>query len=110
MLGWKKHKLESIPRRNISNPIYADDSTLMAESEELKNLLMKVKGERENSWLKAQLSENKDHGIRSHHIMANEWKNIGNSNGFYFWRATKSLQMVTPAMKLKDACPLEEKL
>ena len=47
MLGWKKHKLESIPRRNISNPIYADDSTLMAESEELKNLLMKVKEESE---------------------------------------------------------------
>ena len=47
MLGWKKHKLESIPRRNISNPIYADDTTLMAESEELKNLLMKVKEESE---------------------------------------------------------------
>ena len=50
-LGWKKHKLEiKISRRNINNLRYADDTTLMAESEELKNLLMKGK---EESWLKA---------------------------------------------------------
>jgi len=48
MLGWKKHKLESIARRNINNLRYADDTTLMAESEEeLKSLLMKVKEESE---------------------------------------------------------------
>ena len=50
--------------RNINNLRYADDTTLMAESEEeLKSLLMKVKKESEKSWLKAQHSENKDHGI-----------------------------------------------
>ena len=68
-----------IARRNINNLRYADDTTLMAESEgELKNLLMKVKKESE-SWLKAQHSENKDHGIWSHHFMANRWGNSGNS-------------------------------
>ena len=51
------------PRRNINNFRYADDSTLMAESEELKSLLMKVKEESGKSWLKAQHSENEDHGI-----------------------------------------------
>ena len=53
-----------IARRNINNLRYADDTTLMAESEEeLKSLLMKVKEERERkSWLKAQHSENEDHG------------------------------------------------
>ena len=60
-----------IAGRNISNLRYADDTALMAESEEeLKSLLMKVKGERK-SWLKAQHSENEDHGIRSHHFMGN---------------------------------------
>ena len=69
-----------VTRRNINNLRYADDTTLMAESEqELKSLLMKVKGESEKSWLKAQHSENKDHGIRSHHFMANRWGNSGNS-------------------------------
>ena len=53
-----------IARRNINNLRYADDTTLMAESEEeLKSFLMKVKEERVKSWLKAQHSENKDHGI-----------------------------------------------
>ena len=61
-----------IARRNINNLRYADDTTLMAESEEeLKSLLMKVKVESGKSWLKAQHSENKDHGIRSHHFMGN---------------------------------------
>ena len=56
----------------------------MAESEEeLKSLLMKVKEERE-SWLKAQYSENEDHGIRSHHFMAYRWGNNGNSDRLYF--------------------------
>ena len=44
-MGWRKHKLESIARRNINNLRYADDTTLMAESKELKSLLMKVKEE-----------------------------------------------------------------
>ena len=60
-----------IARRNINNLRYADDTTLMAESEEeLKSLLMKMKEERK-SWLKAQHSENEDHGIWSHHFMEN---------------------------------------
>ena len=62
--------------RNINNLRYADDTTLMAESEEeLKSLLKKVKEESEKSWLKAQHSENKDHGIWSHHFMGNRWGN-----------------------------------
>ena len=67
-----------ISRRNINNLRYADDTTLMAEiEEELKSLLMKVKVEWK-SWLKAQHSENEDHGIWSHHFMANRWGNNGN--------------------------------
>ena len=67
-------------RRNINNLRYADDTTLMAESEkELKSLLMKVKEESEKRWLKAQHSENEDHGIRSHHFIGNRWGNSGNS-------------------------------
>ena len=69
-----------IARRNINNLRYADDTTLMAESEEeLKSLLMKVKKESKKSWLKAQHSEKEDHGIRSHHFMGNRWGNSGNS-------------------------------
>ena len=55
---------------NINNLRYADDTSLMAESEEeLKSLLMKMKVEKWKSWLKAQHSENEDHGIQSHHFM-----------------------------------------
>ena len=62
-------------------------------------------------WLKAQHSENEDHGIWSHHCMANRWGNSGNSVRLYFFfLAPKSLQMMTAAMKLKDAYSLEEKL
>ena len=73
-----------IARRNINNLRYADDTTLMADSEEeLKSLLMKVKEESEKE-LKAQHSENKDHGIWSHHFMGNRWGNTGNSVRLYF--------------------------
>ena len=83
----------------------------MAESEEeLKSLLMKVKEKNKKSWLKTQHSNNKVHGIQSHHFMANMWGNNGNSDRLYFGGLQKSLQMVTEAMKLKDACSLEEKL
>ena len=61
------------------------------------------------SWLKAQHSENEDHGIWSHHFMGNRWGNSGNGVRLFFW-ASKSLQTATAAMKLKDACSLEEKL
>ena len=72
-----------IAGRSINNLSYVEDTTLMAESEEeLKSLLMKVKEETENNWLKAQHSEKKDHGIRSHHFMGNRW---GNSVRLYFF-------------------------
>ena len=74
-----------IAGRNINNLRYADDTTLMAESEEeLKKLLMKVKEESEKVGFKAQHSENEDHGIRSHHYMGNRWGNSGNSVRFIF--------------------------
>ena len=63
-----------IARRNINNFRYADDTTLMAESDELKSLLMKVKEESEKVGLKLNIQGNKDHGIRSHHFMANRWR------------------------------------
>ena len=94
--------------RNIR---YANDTTLMAEiEEELKSLLMKVKDWEWKSWLKTQHSEK----IRSWHLvpslhgkqMEKQWKKW---QTLYF-RAPKSLQMVTAAMKWKDACSLEEKL
>ena len=73
-----------IAERNINNLRYADDTTLMAESKELKSLLMKVKEENEKIGLK-QHSENLDHGIWSHHFMANRWGNNGNSDRLYFF-------------------------
>ena len=75
-----------IAGRNINNLRYADDTILMAENEEeLKSFLRKVKEESEKSWLKAQHSENEDHGIWSHHFMTNRWRNSGNSIRLYFW-------------------------
>ena len=69
-----------IAGRNSSNIRYADSTTFVAESkEELKSLLMKVKEESGKTWLKAQHSENEDHGIWSHHFMANRWGNSGNN-------------------------------
>ena len=101
-----------IARRNINNLRHADDTTLMAESEEeLKSLLMKVKEESEKLGLK--------HNIQKTKIMASgpitSWQidrgNNGNSDRLYLvWGAPKSLQMVTAAMKLKDAYSFEEKL
>ena len=68
---------------------------------------MKVKEESEKAGLKLNIKKNEDHGIRSHHFMANRW---GNNDRLYFWGAPKSLQMVTAAMKLKDPYSLEGKL
>ena len=71
-----------IAGRNINNLRYADDTTLMAESEEeLKRLLMKVKEECEKVGLKLNIH----YGIRSHHFMGNRWGNSGNSGRLYFW-------------------------
>ena len=65
-------------RRNINNLRYADDTTLMAEIEELKSLLMKVKEENEKVGLKLNIQKT-DYGIWSHHFMADGWANSGNS-------------------------------
>ena len=71
MPGWIKAQAGiKITRRNINHLRYADDTTLMAESEEeLKSLLMKSERGEGKSWLKAQHSENEDHGIWSHHFI-----------------------------------------
>ena len=99
-----------IAGRNINNIRYADDTTLMAESkEELKSFLMKVKEESEKTGLKLNIQTTK--------IMASSpitsWQIDGKTMEAvtdFIWGAPKSLQMVTAAMKLKDACSLEENL
>ena len=99
-----------IARRNINNLRCADDTTLMAESEEeLKSLLMKVKEESEKVGLKLNIQKTK--------IMASDPKTSWQIDGeqwkqwlTLFWGAPKSLQMVIAAMKLKDAYSLEGKL
>ena len=74
-----------IAGRKIKNLRYADDTTLMAESEEeLKSLLMKVKEESEKVGLKLNIQKNEDHGIWSCHFMGNRWGNSGNSVRLYF--------------------------
>ena len=97
-----------IARININNLRYADDTTLMAESKELKFLLMKVKKESEKVGLKLNIQKTKI--MASGPFMANRWGNNRNSDRLYFGGAPKSLQMMTAAMKLKDSCSLEEKL
>ena len=97
-----------IAGRNINNLRYADDNTLMAQSEKLKSLLMRVKEESEKVGLKLNIQKTKVIASSgSHHFMANKWGNNGETS---FQGAPKSLQMVTAVMKLKDACSLEEKL
>ena len=98
-----------IAGRNINNLRYADDTTLMAESEELKSLLMKVKEVSKKAGLKLNVQKTKIYGIQSHHFIANRWGNSGNNERLFFW-ALKSLQMVIAAMKFKDAYFLEKKL
>ena len=96
-----------IAGRNINNLIYADDTTLMAESkEELKSLLMKVKEESEKVGLKLNIQ--KTNNMASDPITSSQIDGETVSD-FIFW-APKSLQMVIAAMKLKDTCSLEGKL
>ena len=73
-----------IAGRNVNNLRYADDPTLLAESEELKSFLRKVKEESEKVDLKLNTQKTEDHGIWSHHFMANRWGNNGNSGRLYF--------------------------
>ena len=111
MRNLRFYKENKIAGRNINNLRYADDTTLMAESEEeLKSPLMKVKLESEKVGLKLNIQKTKIFGIWSHHFMGNRWGNSGNSVKLYFLGAPKSLQMVIVAMKLKDAYSLEGKL
>ena len=109
MLDWIKHKLESRLLEKNQNLRYADDITLRAESKELKSLLMKVKEEREKAGLKLNVQKTK---IMASSIITS-WQIDGETmekcQTLFFW-ASKSLQMVTAAMKLKDSCSLEEKL
>ena len=98
-----------IAGRNINNLRYADDTTLMAESKELKSLLMKVKEESEKVGLKFTIQKTKI--MASGPITSGEidWETVETVSDL-FWGAPKSLQMVTAAMKLKDTYSLEGKL
>ena len=74
-----------IGRRNVNNLRYADDTTLMAEKRRRTKEPLDESGREElKSWLKAQHSENEDHGIQSHHFMETRWGNSGNSVRLYF--------------------------
>ena len=110
-LGWMKQKLESRLLREIPiNLRYADDTTLMEESEELKSLLMKVKEESEKAGLKLSTQKTKimaSSPITSWQMDEEKKESV---RDFYFLGLQKSLQMVTAAMKSKDAYSLEEKL
>ena len=107
---WEAQAGIKIAGRNINNFRYADDTNLMEESEEeLKSLLMKVKEKREKVGLKLNIQKTK--------IMASSpvisWQVYGKTVKQWltlFWGAPQSLQMVTPAIKLKDPFSLEGKL
>ena len=95
--------------RNINSLRYADDTILMAESEELKSLLMKVKEKSENVSLKLSHQKTKimaSGPITSKQIDGETMETVRD----FIWGAPKSLQMVIAAMKLKDTWSLEEKL
>ena len=99
-----------IAGRNINNLRYADDATLMGESEELKSLLIKVKEESEKVGLKLNIQKTKIMAsvpsVHGKYMGGGEWKQ---QQTLFSW-ALKSLLMVTSGMKLKDPCSLEEKL
>ena len=97
-----------IAGRNINNLRYADDTTLMAESEELKSLLMKVKEESEKVGLKLNIQKMKIMASGPITLWEIDGETVETVADFIFW-APKSLQMVTSAMKLKDTYSLEEK-
>ena len=110
-LGWKKQAGIKIAGRNINNLRYADDTTLMADSDqELKSLLMKVKEESEKVGLKLNIQKTKI--MASSPITSREMdgETVETVSDFIFFGAPESLQMVISAMKLKDAYFLEGKL
>ena len=100
-----------IAKRNINNLRYADDTTLMAESEkELKSLSMKVKEEQEKAGLKLNIQKTKIMAFGPITSWEIDGETVETVSDFLFFRAPKSLQMVIAAMKLKDAYSLEGKL
>ena len=110
MLGWKKQAGIKIVGRNINNLRYADDITIMAESEEeLKSLLMKVKVESEKVGLKLNIQKTKIIAYGSITSLQIDGETVETVSDFILG-GSKSLQMVTATMKLKDASSLEEKL
>ena len=99
-----------ISGRNINNLRYADDITLMAESEEeLKSLLMRVKEESEKAALKLNIQKTKIMASNTIISWQIDEETMETVTDFIFW-GSKSLWIVTAAMKLKDVCSLEEKL
>ena len=98
-----------IARRNINKLRYAGDTTLMAESEEIKSLLMKVKEESEKVGLKLNIQKTKIMAFGAITSCQIDWETVEKGQTLCFG-APKSLQMVTSAMKLKDSCFLEDKL
>ena len=112
MLSWMNHESQAgikIAGRNISSVRYVDDTTLMVSEEELKSHLMRVKDDSEKAGLKLNIQKTK--------IMASDpiapfqidGERVEQWQTLFSW-APKSMQTVTAAMKLKDACSLEEKL
>ena len=100
-----------IARRNVNTLRYADDTTLMAESEEeLKSLLMKVKEESERVGLKLHVQKTKIMASSAITLWQIDGETVETVADFIWGEAPKSLQMVTVAMKLKDAYSLEGKL
>ena len=113
MPGWTKHKLESRLLGEINNLRYADDTTLMAKSKEkLKSLLMKVKEESEKAGLKLSIQKTKIITSSPNilcQIVGETMETVRNFVFFFFF-VSKSLQVMTAVMELKNTCSLEEKL
>ena len=102
MLDWMKYNLESRLLGEISITSDMQMTPPLWQKMKRNSKASWCRWERKvKSWLKAQHSENEDHGIQPHHFMANRWRNSETMLTLFFW-APKSLQMVTAAMKLKD--------
>ena len=109
MPGWMAQARITIAGKNINNLRYTDDTTLMAESEELKSLLMKVKEESENVGLKLNIQKTKIMATGPITSWQIDGETVETGAGFILG-APKSLQMVIAAMKLKNTYSLEGKL
>ena len=110
ILGWMKHNWNKDSCDKYQSPQICRWHHPYGRKRRTKEPLDESQWGVRKSWLKAQHSENENHGIWSHHFMGNRWGNSGNSVRLYFWGAPKSLQMVIADMKLRDAYSLEGKL